>query len=648
MNCRIRSWRHTWRIVAAAFAIALCGTTLSTLHQSAQAKSARYSNFDVSLTLRDDGSYHVVETQEVTFEGGSFSLGHRDIPTDRMTGIEGVRVSEKTKTGTVMYHRVDLADLPNDAHTFSVLNTSGELTLYWNFSPATDESKTFVVEYDVDGALRVYADHDPPREQIWWSAFGSELTKETPVDAASMTVTLPQAVALDDVLLGEDGKEKPADHSTDGRVFTWSQQEFHSGDDYTVRLEFPNMVNASAPAWQATDDERRAQAEKAKQHDAEMTLTLLAAGLLLATGGGAGAYGVWYTRGRDPHTGLVADFLPAPPSDLPAGVAGTLLDEKADEHDVIATVFDLGRQGVLKVTDVGLLGPAKKATHTDYIIEVVNPDLPMRRLDRTVLGAIFGSASPKTGDKTSMREAGPRIVERGPEIKEELYRELIYRDYFMRSPEETRDGWRRAGYAIAISSILFGIIGVVAFNWMALFPAAVILILGIVLIRLSRAMPRKTAAGAEEAAKWKAFRRYLSDLDKYEQISESKAIIERYISYAIAFECESLWVARYHDIGRSSFDWLDVFGNGAGYPRPTTVHGSGGSGHVGVPDVDLPDVDMPDIQSMSNKASSGIQRGSDDLSTVFNVVGVLLQVVAAFAGGGSSGGSSGGGGGGFK
>jgi hypothetical protein len=247
-----------------------------------------------------------------------------------------------------------------------------------------------------------------------------------------------------------------------------------------------------------------------------------------------------------------------------------------------------------------------------------------------------------------MREAGPRIVERAPEIKEELYRELIDPNFFTRSPEETRDGWRRAGFAIVISSVLLGVIGVIAFNWMALFPAAVVLILGIVLIRMSRAMPRKTAAGAEEAAKWKAFRRYLSDLDKYEQISESKAIIEKYISYAIAFECESLWVARYRDAGHFSFDWLDVFSNGTRYPRHTTVHGSIGGGSVGIPDVDLPDVDMPDIQGMSNKASSGMQHGSDDLSAVFNVVGVLLQVAAAFAGGGGSGGSSGGGGGGFK
>jgi hypothetical protein len=161
-------------------------------------------------------------------------------------------------------------------------------------------------------------------------------------------------------------------------------------------------------------------------------------------------------------------------------------------------------------------------------------------------------------------------------------------------------------------------------------------------------MPKKTAAGAEEAAKWRAFRRYLEDLDKYEKISESRAVIERYISYAIAFECESIWISRYWNVGGFSFDWLDVPSGPSSYPRHTTVYGSPGGGSIDLPDVDMPDLDMPDFQKMSGKAASGMQHGSDNLSTVFNVVGVLLQVAGAFAGGGGSGGSSGGGGGGFK
>ncbi len=36
----------------------------------------------------------------------------------------------------------------------------------------------------------------------------------------------------------------------------------------------------------------------------------------------------WYRRGRDKPVGLVADYLPEPPSDLPPGMVGTMLDER--------------------------------------------------------------------------------------------------------------------------------------------------------------------------------------------------------------------------------------------------------------------------------------------------------------------------------
>ena len=36
----------------------------------AAAKSAEYSRFDVVVELRPDGTFHVKETQQVTFSGG--------------------------------------------------------------------------------------------------------------------------------------------------------------------------------------------------------------------------------------------------------------------------------------------------------------------------------------------------------------------------------------------------------------------------------------------------------------------------------------------------------------------------------------------------------------------------------------------------
>ena len=55
---------------------------------------------------------------------------------------------------------------------------------------------------------------------------------------------------LHDVVLDGPGSTIPTDHTQDGRVWTWSVANMSSGDSLTARLEFPALVNATAPAWQ--------------------------------------------------------------------------------------------------------------------------------------------------------------------------------------------------------------------------------------------------------------------------------------------------------------------------------------------------------------------------------------------------------------
>ncbi|WP_152918134.1 DUF2207 family protein, partial [Ardenticatena maritima] len=59
----------------------------------------------------------------------------------------------------------------------------------------------------------------------------------------------------------------------------------------------------------------------------------------------------WYTKGRDPEVGEFAEYITEPPDDLPPGIVGTLLDEKADIKDVIATIFDLARRGIISIEE---------------------------------------------------------------------------------------------------------------------------------------------------------------------------------------------------------------------------------------------------------------------------------------------------------
>jgi len=613
------------------------------------AKSARYERFDVDLVLLGNGSFDITETQVVEFHNGPFTQGHREIPTARTGGMTAVQVSEPVDGKVIDYAQVPIDKLPNAVNQFAVLQIPGAVQIYWTFESTMSGSRTFVLRYIVPEALRVYPTETPPNQQIWRTMVGSELTAETPVDSSQVTVRLPEPVDLADVVLESNGQDVPQEHSTDGQFFTWKHGAFASGDDLTIRMQFPIMLeDVAPPPWQTADDEQRAREESSEEQKAVVHLMLLAAGLLLVAGGGTGAYGVWYARGRDPHAGVVADFLPEPPDDLSPGTAGALIDEQANESDIVATLLDLARRGDVTMMDLGLLGPNKRAYGRDYLFELKNAEREFAPHERRMLTAVFGPQY-EPGRKAQLSEVAGSVIASYPAFKEDLYRELVRQGYFTHSPESTRRNWSRAGLILAAIGVAAGITGLIVLDAWTLIPATALVGLGLVFWRMGRAMPRKTQAGAEASAKWKAFKRYLDRIEAYENLKESREIFDRYLPYTVAFGLDQSWVQKFAQADTPTPGWFepgDVYvphGRGS-WNAGSGTWTSGGSGRG----LDLPDIDLPDLQDSSNRAGGAIQSGSSGLMEVLKVAGAILEIAAAFSGGGGRGGSSGGGSGGFR
>ena len=72
---------------------------------------------------------------------------------------------------------------------------------------------------------------------------------------------------------------------------------------------------------------------------------------MLAVGGPVAIYGIWHSYGRDTPVEIPIDILREPPEDLPPGVVGTLIDERADIHDLIATMVDLAERGIIHIEE---------------------------------------------------------------------------------------------------------------------------------------------------------------------------------------------------------------------------------------------------------------------------------------------------------
>ena len=626
-------------VLALAFGVALAHPV------AAQTRGVTYDRFDVALELRQDATFHVVETQVVRFEGGPFTVGFRRIPLERIEAIRDVRVAEQTASGLRPYQFDELHRLANGPGRFNATTFATHVFVSWSFEPTSYASRTFVVDYDVVGALRVYPDENPPNQQIWWAAVGAELTEENDVAAARATIRLPRPVPLDQVVAAADDRVNPAPPSTDGQTFTWERGRIPRGQAFEVRLQFRPLVDAEPPAWQAADDERRAREEQQRQRDAARDLFFLAAGLGLVVGGGLGGYGIWRARGRDPYTGLVADFLTQPPDDLPPGAVGTLLDERADEHDIVATLLDLGRRGIIAIKEESGLGVLGIGGARDFLLRVVADEPKLAPFEEALAHSLFGPELTK-GETARLSGVHAAFVRAYPTIMAGLYDELVARGYFPRSPEATRKSWRLGAQVTLVVALAIAAVSVVLDAGLAWLPALVVAGLALAALRYGGVMPRKTAAGADAAARWRAFRRYLADIERYESVGEADAIFDRYLPYAVAFGLERSWVEKFAAAGAPTPGWFsgggssrrtsDDWGDLADIPLPR-----GGSGAGGRP----PLPDLGGLQGLSDRGGRSLQISSDAL---FTLLRVALMVFSAFAGGGSRGGASGGGGGGFR
>ena len=177
-------------------------------------------------------------------------------------------------------------------------------------------------------------------------------------------------------------------------------------------------------------------------------------------------------------------------------------------------------------------------------------------------------------------------------------------------------------------------------------------------------MPRKTDTGAETAARWQAFKRYLRDIDRYSDLEEQKELWDRWLPYAIAFGVDSQYIRKFAAVDAPAPGWY--------IPHPTMYgpyrhwyYGPGPAGPAsssGRPDFDGRGAGR-DIGGGLGDASRGLRSGLSGMSAG---LGALLTSTSTamvsrpstsstggggwggggFSGGGGFGGGGGGGGGG--
>jgi hypothetical protein len=446
----------------------------------------------------------------------------------------------------------------------------------------------------------------------------------------------------------------------DAVLFTLTDQ-LDPGEDFEARVEFtPNVVAGQQQAWQRSADvaaEQRAQEVAFQQRWGPIaTLSFCALGLLLTLGGPAGLYALWYRRGRNKAVPRVAEYLPGPPDDLAPGLAGTLLDESADMEDVLATIVDLARRGVISITED--TKPGFLFSQTDFVYRRERRDIPISSYEEKLLTGMFNAEQ----YDVRLSDLKNKFYTKLPAIKTAMYNAAVDAGFFPSNPENTRNVYYFLGGLGIVVGVGVGFLGLIAAGWLsaaAMLPGVGIGLTGIGLLILARYMPRKTDAGAEAAARWAAFRDYLKNIEKYSDLAAQKEIWDRWLPYAIAFGLEKQYIAKFSQVDAPAPPWFFptptaydtgrpwLYGGGGGFPGGK---GSGFPSGGGSPGGGLSD--------MSRGMGTSLSAMSAGLATMLSSAGSTFTSRPSssssgggwggggFSGGGGFGGGGGGGGGG--
>ncbi len=625
--------RHLWL----GFLLALAVLWGSMGAAQAQEKSLYWQRYDVNITVQQNSDMLVEEIQQIAFTSGTFRFGFRAIPLDRVERIADVQVSEIVAGVERPYRPGSSAE-----YGFVTDTNQGELEVEWFFPPTSDSTHTYIVRYRVIGGLRFYEGGD----QVYWKAIAPD--HNFLILASKVTVTLPATFAQNQLVVASYGAPASSAFNQRGQV-VFEAQNIPADEELEVRVEFPpDVVQGSPPAWQVADDRKQTWGPV-------FSVFFGGLGLVLLAGGPLAVYLLWHTRGRDRPVGLVAEYITEPPGDLPAGVAGTLVDEKADVKDIVASIVDLARRGAIRMEEEKKEGFLGIGSGRDFIFRLEDPDKATRPYEKTLIDHIFGGR-----DERRMSDLRQKFYKAIPELREQLYQEVVKEDFFPQNPQTTRRIWSGLGCAgLVVSGViaffLLAILGSYS-PWAACPGASLAVALGSLMI-IGRHMPRKTPHGAEEAAKWQAFKRYLQTIEKHGDLEAAKDKFEEFLPYAVAFGLERRLINQFTAVDTPAPSWWGpVFlpGHGYGYGRGM-VGQAGQSGQAGGAPGPLAGEGgkARSLSDMSKGMGTSLSSMSAGLGAMLSSAGNVLTSTppssssgGGWSGGGFSGGGFGGGGGG--
>jgi uncharacterized membrane protein len=586
-------------------------TSISTT--TAQDRSVVWQSWDVHIYNVDttNNQFDVSETYQLRFNG-RFTVGLATIPLQFVEDIRNIRVYEDDEPLE--------RGCSEQAGTYCLTTSSDGVSVEYYFTrPISNDTGEFRIDYTAIGAIRVYDTGD----LLGWTVvsedhFGFEVQNST------ITVELPQGYAPREGVDPIETYGTPADVSVLGSTITAETTQSLGTDGYfRIGIQYPHDPNARKPSWQDAYTQQQEYDEKVKPL---LDIGLFGLSILIALGGPLLIYLQWYSRGRDPKVGLVPEYLSEPPSDIRPAVVGALIDEQADLRDVLSTLIDLAHRGYIVMEESrqeGFMGIGSTSKFTFKRTDKPLDDL--LTFEANLVNRIFSMGMMER----TLDSLQNNFYQYIPVLQNDLYSQLVTEGFFTTAPNVTRNVWTGIGGAIIAIPV---VIGFAVYYFGSTLSPMIILALaalgftGVVTFGVASFMPAKTREGAEESAKWRAFYRYIHNLEKYTTVEEAANRFEEYLPYAVAFGLNNQWLRRFSKLDDMPVPiwYYPTYMGGpysGGYRPGTPLRRIGGYGSGNPIDLGGGSDGQFSLNEMSNNMAQGLQSMSDGLTNMLNSAG---------------------------
>jgi len=337
----------------------------------------------------------------------------------------------------------------DSGRSYQVLEREEGGEVYWRIGDPevlVKGENVYNITYEVKGAINYFKEHD----EIYWNVNGTEW--EMGINEVSCVVNLPEGVDVSKVkytfYTGKKGsREQNGKAWVEGNKVFFKAGPFKAGENLTIVVGLPKgvLIEPPKPSWISRNWGLLFM----------ILLPLIALLYMLIK---------YFRYGRDPRINRSIMVEYEPPENLKPAEVGTLVDEYADDRDIVATIIDLAIRGYLKIKPLG---------DKDVEIEILREGDDLEGYERRVFKAIKESAEDgkvlRLGEGVGhyIRSLGPskakeyvekykKLHETFESVKDKVYNSLYLRGYFQENPKRVRDNYAVLGILMFLIAMFTG------------------------------------------------------------------------------------------------------------------------------------------------------------------------------------------------